>query len=188
MVRCLPDGFTRLFVGGLEFFFWEGMYYRMANDGYVVVPAPIGAVVTTIPSGCQIIVVDGVPYYVINGVTYMQTAYGYYQVVPPPRVITANNVVIPQSVPAPSTPPPPPPVFAPPEQKPAVPAPAVNAPPAPATAATNNDDVFTVNIPNSKGSYTPVILKRTGNGFTGPQGEFYPEFPRVEQLKVMYGK
>ena len=27
-----------------------------------------------------------------------------------------------------------------------------------------------------------------GNGFIGPQGEFYPDFPRVEQLKVMYGK
>jgi hypothetical protein len=47
---------------------------------------------------------------------------------------------------------------------------------------------FTVNIPNTKGGYNGVILKRSGNGFIGPQGEYYAEFPKVEQLKVMYGK
>lgn len=50
-----------------------------------------------------------------------------------------------------------------------------------------NEDL-TINIPNLQGGYTPVILKRSGNGFIGPQGEFYSEFPRVSQLKVMYGK
>ena len=47
---------------------------------------------------------------------------------------------------------------------------------------------FTVNIPNSRGGYNAVSLKRSGNGYVGPQGEYYAEFPRVEQLKVMYGK
>jgi hypothetical protein len=47
---------------------------------------------------------------------------------------------------------------------------------------------FTINIPNIKGGYNAVILKRSGNGFIGPQGEFYSEFPKVAQLKVMYGK
>ena len=51
-----------------------------------------------------------------------------------------------------------------------------------------SSDSFTINIPNDKGSYTAVIIKRSGNGYTGPQGEFYPEFPKVSQLKVMYGK
>ena len=49
-------------------------------------------------------------------------------------------------------------------------------------------DIFTVHIPNARGGYTPVTLKRSGNGFVGPQGEFYPEFPKVGQLKVMYAK
>jgi hypothetical protein len=49
-------------------------------------------------------------------------------------------------------------------------------------------DSMTINIPNDKGSYTAVTLKKSGNGFTGPQGEFYPEFPKVAQLKVIYGK
>jgi len=49
-------------------------------------------------------------------------------------------------------------------------------------------DQMTVNIPNDHGGYTPVVIKRTANGFIGPQGEFYPQFPKVSQLKVMYGK
>ena len=53
---------------------------------------------------------------------------------------------------------------------------------------TQAQDIFTVNIPNTRGGYTPVALKRSGSGFIGPQGEYYTEFPKVEQLKVMYGK
>ncbi|OGF45094.1 MAG: hypothetical protein A2452_00765 [Candidatus Firestonebacteria bacterium RIFOXYC2_FULL_39_67] len=48
-------------------------------------------------------------------------------------------------------------------------------------------DVYTINIPNSKGGYTAVIIKKVKEGFTGPQGELYKEFPTVEQLKVLYG-
>jgi len=47
---------------------------------------------------------------------------------------------------------------------------------------------FTVNVPNSSGGYTAVLIKRSGNGYIGPQGEFYPEFPKVSLLKLMYGK
>jgi len=48
-------------------------------------------------------------------------------------------------------------------------------------------DVFTVNIPNGRGGYTAIVIRRSGNGFIGPQGEYYPEFPRVFQLKIIYG-
>ena len=53
---------------------------------------------------------------------------------------------------------------------------------------TQNQDTFTVNIPNNSGGYTPVTVKKTGTGFIGPQGEYYEEFPKVKQLKMMYGK
>lgn len=49
-------------------------------------------------------------------------------------------------------------------------------------------DSFPVNIPNNTGGYTTIVIKKSGNGFAGPQGEFYPQFPSVTQLKVMYGK
>jgi hypothetical protein len=49
------------------------------------------------------------------------------------------------------------------------------------------DNNFTINIPNSKGGFTSVLLRKSGTGFLGPQGEFYSDFPRVSQLKVIYG-
>jgi Family of unknown function (DUF6515) len=49
-------------------------------------------------------------------------------------------------------------------------------------------DTFPVNILNSHGGYTTVVIKRSRNGYVGPQGEFYPQFPAVTQLKAMYGK
>jgi hypothetical protein len=57
----------------------------------------------------------------------------------------------------------------------------------PAPPAAQSDE-FTINIPNDHGGYTAVVIKRSGNGFTGPQGEFYPQFPTVSQLKIIYGK
>ena len=178
-VRVMPDDFARIFVGGLEYFFWEGMFYRPAPTGYIVVPAPVGAVVTAIPPCPQPVIVEGVPYYMVNGVTYMMTSYGY-QVVPLPRVVVAQSeTTVPVSMPPISTPPMSTPPISTGSGTPTAP---------PAASAANAGDSFTVNIPNSKGGYTAVTLRRSGNGFTGPQGEYYPEFPRVDQLKVMYAK
>jgi len=56
-----------------------------------------------------------------------------------------------------------------------------------APTAASNAQTFTVNVPNDRGGYTAVKITRSGNGFTGPQGEFYPEFPKVARLKVVYG-
>ena len=165
VLSALPHDHLRLFLGGLEYFFWEGMFYRWSERQYVVVPAPVGAVVTGIPAGCQPVIVEGVPYYTVNGTTYMYTSYGY-QVVPPPNVIVIKEgaAAAPIITPAPV-------------------APAVAA-----AATTNADDAFTINLPNAKGGYTAVTLRRSGTGFLGPQGEYYAAFPRVEQLKAMYAK
>jgi len=51
-----------------------------------------------------------------------------------------------------------------------------------------NQGVLTVNIPNSRGGYTAVMLRRSSNGFVGPQGEYYSDNPTVAQLKVLYGR
>ena len=210
--HALPLAAACLFLGGLEYAYWEGMYYRRAPQGYVVVPAPVGAVVTAVPEGCQQVVVDGTLYYLINGVTYMRTGYGY-QVVPLPSVLVPRIVTTPPplvvsappqttiiNVPAPATPPPPAVNVPVPSPMPApAKVPVVTAAPEPvpvttventpaADAAGMTNEVYVINIPNAKGTYTPVAIKRAGNGFTGPQGEFYTEFPRVEQLKLQYGK
>ena len=49
-------------------------------------------------------------------------------------------------------------------------------------------ETVTVNVPNTNGSYTPITLVRHDNGYLGPQGEYYPGNPTVEQLRVLYGK
>lgn len=45
-----------------------------------------------------------------------------------------------------------------------------------------------VNIPNSDGTYTQIVLRKTEGGYLGPQGELYTGHPTIEQLKVLYGK
>lgn len=49
-------------------------------------------------------------------------------------------------------------------------------------------DKFIVNIPNSKGGYTAVTIRKFLSGYLGPQGEYYPQFPTVAQLQLLYGK
>ena len=49
-------------------------------------------------------------------------------------------------------------------------------------------ETVTINVPNSNGSYTPITLVKQKDGYIGPQGEYYPGHPTVDQLKVLYGK
>jgi len=47
-------------------------------------------------------------------------------------------------------------------------------------------DDFTVNVPNDQGGYTAMIIKKSGDGYIGPQGEYYTSFPSVYQLQTVY--
>lgn len=51
-----------------------------------------------------------------------------------------------------------------------------------------DQSTYVVNVPSDKGGYVAITLKKSGNGYVGPQGEFYSQFPQVSQLHVMYGK
>jgi hypothetical protein len=51
----------------------------------------------------------------------------------------------------------------------------------------NIGGAIVINVPNGQGGYTPVQLTRHGNGYIGPQGEYY-EHPTVKQLKALYGR
>jgi hypothetical protein len=78
-------------------------------------------------------------------------------------------------------------------QKPEPPPQVMVAQPAPVIVAqqptaTYSGDMVTVNVPNSTGGYSAVVLKRYGNGYIGPQGEYYDRIPSTAQLQVMYGK
>ena len=60
--------------------------------------------------------------------------------------------------------------------------------PQPMQSQPQAQDVSTINIPNARGGYTAVALKKAGTGYVGPQGEYYSDNPTVEQLKVLYGR
>jgi len=57
----------------------------------------------------------------------------------------------------------------------------------PPAAPVTLPEYFTINIPNSRGGYNSVIIKKSGDGYIGPNGEFYPEFPKIFQLQMKYG-
>ena len=127
----------------------------------VVTALAIGALVESLPPRYNTVVYTGVPYYYADGYYYRPYDYGGYVVVAPP-VMAPPAVVVPQ-------------------QAPIVQAPAGQ----PQGAQASN--MVTINIPNSKGGYTPVTLQKAGGGYIGPQGEYYSENPTVEQLKTLYG-
>ena len=161
-----PASYVPVIMSGVEYYYANGSFYRRFGDAYLAAPAPIGAVVRTIPREYKPIVIDGVTYYIVHGSVYMQTTNGYQVMPQKPFMIEKyadeqkNMVSVPQQVMQSS-------------QQPAV---------------ANVEEAFTVNIPNSKGSYMPVTIKKSGDGYTGPQGECYQEFPKVEQLKTRYSK
>ena len=47
--------------GALLFLFLDGIFFRPGPRGYVVVPAPVGAVVPVLPSSAVLVTVEGVP-------------------------------------------------------------------------------------------------------------------------------
>ena len=76
-----PVSYVPVVVSGIEYYYSNGSFYRRFGDIYLAAPAPIGAVVRTIPQDYKPIVIDGAAYYIIHGSVYMQTPNGY-QVMP----------------------------------------------------------------------------------------------------------
>ena len=63
----------------------------------------------------------------------------------------------------------------------------VVAPPVLVQPPVQTPDTVTINIPNSRGGYNAVVLRRAGYGYLGPQGEYYADSPTVDQLRALYG-
>jgi len=48
-------------------------------------------------------------------------------------------------------------------------------------------NTVTVNITNSNGSISQVLLRKQGVGYVGPRNEYYDHLPTGEELKPIYG-
>ena len=73
--------YVPVIASGVEYYYSDGAFYRRFGDIYLAAPAPIGAIVRTVPRNYKPIVIDGANYYIIHGSVYMQTVNGY-QVMP----------------------------------------------------------------------------------------------------------
>lgn len=145
---ALPAGYAAMRIADALYYYAAGLYYQETPAGYIIVDPPAGAVVRVLPSGYKTIVYGGRTYCYYNRAYYLQQSPDQYVVVtPPPAVVTQNP-------------------------------PAVEAP----------EKTVVVTVPNPNGSYIPVTLKKYSDGYEGPNGEFYKDYPTIDQLKAMYSK
>lgn len=72
---------------GQRYGYDDGVYYQPANGGYDVVPAPIGAVVGSLPDGYETTMVGNDTFYYFGGAFYVQTDQGYQVVAAPPGAV-----------------------------------------------------------------------------------------------------
>jgi hypothetical protein len=80
----LPFGFFPLEVGGLPFYYSDGIYYQPGEGGYDEVYPPVGAAIPQLPDGAIPIDAGGTTYYYAGGAFYVQQSDGTYAVVPAP--------------------------------------------------------------------------------------------------------
>lgn len=71
VVNVLTHRHSRVFVGGLPFFYFSGVFYKNYGSDYIVVSAPIGAVVKTLPAGFIGYSIGPETYYTVNDVYYI---------------------------------------------------------------------------------------------------------------------
>ncbi len=170
-IRSIPYGCYWFSLGDTRYYYYDGLYYSLAGSDYVIVNPPAGAVVNTIPEDFNPVTINGVTYYADNGIYYIQTS-GGFKVVPSPIKASIQA--------SPSVPP-----------KEAAPASVEVVSPSQASVAVSpdsSDETIIVNVKNSAGAIVPVVLKRTDKGFLGPNGEIYPDFPKLKQLQALYGR
>ena len=90
-VNALRAGYLQLLVNGDPFFYDDGIYYQQANDGYLEVYPPVGAVVPVLPAGAIEIAAGNLIYYSAGGAFYVQQ-YGGFAVAPPPLGVTVPEL------------------------------------------------------------------------------------------------
>jgi hypothetical protein len=140
--------------------YYRGHYHGYYGWGSYWPYWSVGTFMTYLPDDYTTVYVDGIPYYYCYGSYFAPYSNGY-MVVPAPSAPSLD-----QEAPAPASSD---------EQS-------LAAPPKSASS-----DTATINIPNSKGAFTPVRLTKHKNGYLGPQGEFYTGHPTVAALKALYG-
>jgi len=69
-VRELPRGYREFRHHHARYFFFDGVWYRPAVSGFIVVTPPVGLTLSLLPPYYTTIWTNGVPYYYADGVYY----------------------------------------------------------------------------------------------------------------------
>jgi hypothetical protein len=81
----LPFRYATIAANGSNYYYADGVYFQPQGSSYVVVSAPTGAVVSSLPSNCITVYdIDGYDYCYYGGTFYAPTNNGYEVVIPPP--------------------------------------------------------------------------------------------------------
>lgn len=70
-IRHLPRGNIRFFINRALYFYFAGIFYQTHGNEYIVVSAPIGAVVDTLPVGFIAFGANDLDYYYVNNAYYI---------------------------------------------------------------------------------------------------------------------
>lgn len=69
-VEHLPPHYETIVVHRKNYFYQNGSFYQRGPKGYVIIGAPIGARIRTLPLGFTIVRFGGLSYYYLNGAYY----------------------------------------------------------------------------------------------------------------------
>jgi hypothetical protein len=154
------QAYVRVVVSGKPYFYHAGhFYWKRPHHRYVLVEAPLGGVVYTVPGAAVRLRHGPASFYYYQGIYYRPVPEGYV-VVPKPDTVYVDR----QGVPA------------------------GKADASADDAAFREPDATTVMVANSNGSKTPVRLEAMEGGkWKGPQGEIYDSMPTEDQLHSAYG-
>lgn len=83
-VRVVPPGARWVVWGGVNYRFFDGVWYAPGRSGFVVVRPPIGLMIGELPPLATAITIAGIAYLYANGVYYRERPGMGYEVVSPP--------------------------------------------------------------------------------------------------------
>lgn len=83
-MRAVPPGSRWVVWGGVNYRYFDGVWYGPGPRGYIVVRPPFGLVVADLPAFVTVVTIAGIGYLYANGVYYRDHVGGGYEVVPPP--------------------------------------------------------------------------------------------------------
>ena len=95
VVKTLPHGYHTIRYSGHDYYVHQGRFYRRQPQGFVLVPAPVGAVVVSLPAGHVRLTVGGQVYFHYGSV-YYRTARGGYRIVAPPAAAPRHVIIRPR--------------------------------------------------------------------------------------------